>query len=70
MSITTTAAPDRKARCRMTNGRLDRCPNEVIDTDPKAPQICARHALEGTQLLADAGAIRFQFATATRKRTT
>lgn len=65
--MTTTAAPSRKARCRMTNATSDRCSNEVIDPDPGAPQICPRHALEGAQLLADAGAITFRFATPTRR---
>lgn len=64
----TTAVMSRAARCRMLNRLNDRCPNEVVDPDPAAPQICARHALEGAQLLADAGAIRIQYATVTSRR--
>lgn len=66
-NVATITATDRKPRCRMTNRLGDRCPNEVVDPDPAAPQICARHALEGARLLADAGAIRIQYANVTRR---
>ncbi|MGH3381349.1 MAG: hypothetical protein ACRDP6_42120 [Actinoallomurus sp.] len=66
--MTITAAPERKPRCRYHNRRDDPCPNEVIDPDPGAPQICVRHAFEGTQLLADSGAITFRFATPTARK--
>lgn len=62
------AMPQRKPRCRMTNATSDRCQNEVVDEDPRAPQICPRHALEGAQLLADAGVITIEFAAAAAGR--
>lgn len=58
---TPTAAPARTARCRMTNRFGNRCQNQVIDADEKAPQICARHALEGARLLEAAGALTLKF---------
>jgi hypothetical protein len=67
VKTTTAASPERKPRCRMRSRLDDRCQNEVVDDDPGAPQICVRHALEGARLLADAGAIRFQFANTTRR---
>lgn len=51
---------ERKARCRMLDARDNRCPNEVVDDDPAAPQLCVSHAFEGVKLLAEAGAIAYQ----------
>lgn len=59
--MTITVTPERKARCRMLDGREERCPNEALDPDPKAPQICGRHALEAAQLLEAAGVVRIKF---------
>lgn len=67
--MTPTTTPERKARCRMLDARDNRCENPVIDDDPTAPQFCPRHALEGAQLLQDAGAIRIQYAPFTARRT-
>lgn len=52
----------RKPRCRMHGGTGNRCTGEVVDPDPRALQICPHHALQAALLLADAGAIRIQYA--------
>lgn len=56
------ASPVRTPRCRFRVQRDNPCPNEVIDADPKAMQICAHHALLAVQLLAEAGAIEITYA--------
>lgn len=40
-----------RATCRMHTTRGRRCTAEPLDTDPKAIQICARHAAEVMQLI-------------------
>lgn len=40
-----------RATCRMTTARGHRCTAEPLDTDPKAIQICARHAAEVMTLI-------------------
>lgn len=42
-----------RATCRMTTTRGNRCTGEALDSDPKAVQICARHAAEVMQLISD-----------------
>lgn len=62
-------APERKRRCRMLNRLSDRCSNEAVDSDEASLAICAAHALQAAQLLAEAGAITITFGKA-RRRTT
>jgi hypothetical protein len=58
--VSTTAPPaTRKARCRVLDERENRCPNEALDSDPAAPQICVSHAFEAVKLLAEHGAITY-----------
>lgn len=52
----------RAPRCRMVGGTGNRCTGEVVDPDPRALQICPRHALKAAQLLAEAGAIAITYA--------
>ncbi|GAA4911394.1 hypothetical protein [Streptomonospora salina] len=50
--MSTTTEPAR-AQCRMTNAKGDRCTGEALDPDPKAIQVCQRHAAEVMALIAD-----------------
>lgn len=43
--------PTSRATCRMHTARGRRCTAEPLDTDPKAIQICARHAAEVMTLI-------------------
>lgn len=45
--------PPRLPRCRMLDGRLNRCSGEALSTDPKVIRICARHAGEVLELVAE-----------------
>lgn len=51
--MTMTIAPERVPRCRMLNRQLNRCPNPVLDPDPKAAQICVAHAARVMTLVAE-----------------
>lgn len=45
--------PDREPRCRMRNALGDPCPSPALDPDPKAVQICMKHAGKVIQLVAE-----------------
>ncbi|WP_433699082.1 hypothetical protein [Nocardiopsis sp. CA-288880] len=45
------APPTSRATCRMTTARGNRCTGEPLDPDPKAVQICIRHAGEVMALI-------------------
>ena len=49
----TLTPPNRAVRCRMLDGKLNRCSGEALSDDPKVIQICQRHAAEVLELVAE-----------------
>ncbi|MFD0772628.1 hypothetical protein ACFQZ2_01680 [Streptomonospora algeriensis] len=50
---TNTETKTARAQCRMTTAKGERCTGESLDPDPKAVQVCQRHAAEVMALIAD-----------------
>lgn len=48
-----TAATAARATCRFMTAKGNRCTGEALDPDPKVVQVCARHAAEVMELIAD-----------------